>query len=674
MKKVNLFIGLLFCTLTLCAIERPQLRCLQVDGAGDVTLSWVLPTDVVDFNRYEIYFTSDLATPFTMVGQIFNSSTTTYTHVGADAINLPHLYYYIKVFSTGNNLISDTLCTIEFYLSNFGNGLAILNWDSPITPVLPSYSTTYDIFKEYPAGVWTNIASESQLIHRDTIDVCNATIAYRIELSDASGCHNVSRAQSDIFADRFAPAILQIDSVSVDYNTSRINIGWIPSPAPDASAYIIYHFENNLWVPIDTVWGHQNTSWTDMNNLSDTPQQYRIAALDSCMNSSPMSDPQHQIRIFANYDLCRREATLTWEEYENMFPNIEKYDIYFSENGGPLQFAGSVDANTFSYTIGNLVPLSTYDCIVKAVNVGGSITASSTKTSFLFNSTNNQDFVYVCYVSVVDNKQIEVKVFTGTTILFTKVHLYRSVGDAAHFAHYAVSNFNGTDTYLFTDENVDINKQLYYYRASIENECQVETALSNISHNILLTGETIDDLKQNDLHWTAYIGWQGNVAGYSLFRQTEIESSATLIWGGNTVDTLHSDDVSLLRTEGEKFSYYVEADENMNAYGMNEKSRSNVLVLNQLPTSYIPNAFCPGDRGENTVFLPVHSFVTTQNYNFYIYSREGYLLFHTTDPNMGWNGTYKGIIMPMGVYIYKITYIYDDEVPVELVGTVTLIQ
>lgn len=667
---------ILFCfhSLALLAIEPPQLRCLSVNVGGDVTLTWLQPADIVDFERYEIYSTDDLATPFTLITQVFNANTITYTHVGADAVNNAHVYYYMKVFSTNGSFTSDTLATIELYLSNFGNGVAVMNWNAPILPLLPSFSNNYEVFKEYPTGTWSLIGTSPNLLFRDTIDVCSATIGYRVELADASGCQNVSRIQSDVFSDRTAPGILQIDSVSVNYNTSQVHLGWSTSPNPDASGYIIYHFENNLWVPIDTVWGHNNNSWIDALNGSDVPQQYRIAVLDSCMNSSPMSEAQHQIRLQSTYDLCRREATLTWDAYDNMFPDIEKYEIYFAENGGALQFAGTVDDHTHTFVLSNLVPLSTYDCIVKAVNVGETVSASSTKVSFLFNSTNNRDFVYICYVSVVNNASIEVKVFTGTTILFTKVHLYRSVGDAAHFVHYATAQFDGTDTYLFTDENVEVGRQLYYYRASIENECQVETALSNVSHNILLTGEALKGVNINSLHWTSYGGWQGNVSAYSLFRCTEVEPAFVSVWGGNSVDTLHNDDVAYLRTSGEKFSYYVEAQENMNAYGLNEKSVSNTFTLKQLPITYIPNAFCPGDRGGNTVFLPVHSFVTTENYNFYIYSRDGYLLFHTTNPNEGWDGIYNGKIMPLGVYIYKITYIYNDEVPVELVGTVTAVR
>ena len=107
---------------------------------------------------------------------------------------------------------------------------------------------------------------------------------------------------------------------------------------------------------------------------------------------------------------------------------------------------------------------------MRAVNSDGDITASSIKADFVFSSADNMDFVYVRSVSVNETSDaIVVTAYTGPTVNFTKVHLYRSVGDDAHFAKYQTLSYNGTDTYMFTDANVDCNQQLYYYKATIEN-------------------------------------------------------------------------------------------------------------------------------------------------------------------------------------------------------------
>lgn len=655
------------------AIEAPQLRCVNVDANGNVTITWIAPNSTADFNRYVIYYSAD-GTTYSQLGQINNALTTTYTHTGANALNNPRIFYYITACSLTECAFSDTLSTLDFTLANQGNGLAVLNWGSAHEPDLPTFAPQYEIFREYPAGVWTRQGSTHQLIYRDTIDICESQLGYRVELADGSGCRNVSRIQSDIFSDMTAPDIPQLDSVSVIYQDSRIQLGWEQAFSPDVFAYIIYHLENGLWIPADTVYGIDNTTWTDVVNPSNAEQQYRVAALDSCMNSSAMSSPQHNIRLFADYDLCRREAYLNWEEYEGMPLEVENYQIFYAENGGPLTYAGQTAGDTRTFTLSSLVPQSTYDCIVRAVNYGGNVTAASTKCTFLFNSADNHDFVYIRYVSAVNNRDLEIKVSTGTTVAFSRVHLYRSVGDDQHFVHIADVGNDGTDTYIFVDSSkLRIDRELYFYRASIENECDVEVMQSNISHNILLKGSHNDEIRYNYLDWNFYDGWEGGVQGYQLYRKSESGSEFESVGGYMSTD-MFTDDVSGLRKEGEGQSYYIEAEETADSYGFMEKSRSNTIILKQLPQTYIPNAFCPRTGGVNSVFLPIHSFVTLENYNMYIYSREGQLVFHTTDPYLGWNGGYNGNLMPAGCYVYKITYTYGLDGEYEAVGTVTLIR
>ena len=671
MKRFLLLVWLWTAWSLLWAIDPPQLRCLAVDATGAVTLTWLPPANTAGFTMYEVFYSTDGNT-FTSVGQVTNANTGTFVHTSADAINNAWCLYYVTAVAGAQSASSDTLAPIELYLTN-GNGNAVLTWDAPHAPALPTYSGVYDIVREYPATVWTAIGTTPALVYRDVIDVCEATIGYRVELADASGCRNVSRPLYDILSDRTAPDIPQLDSVSVDFQTSRIRLGWERSGNEDVFAYIIYHFENGLWVPIDTVWDIDNTSWEDLTNASDVQHQYRIAALDSCMNSSPMSDPQHNILCNATYDLCRREAYISWDEYENLPPDIESYRIFFSENGGNLQFAGEVPANVRTFMLEQLVPQSSYRVIVRAVNLGGNITAASRQCSFVFNSADNNDFVYIRYVSVVDNAKIEIKVWTGATVSFSQVHLYRSVGDDQHFVPLASQGHNGTDTYVFEDDAVTVDRMVYYYRATIENNCDVETYTSNVAHNILLQGERFRDSRRNRLAWSLYGDWEGGTDRYELYRKTEAGGAFVSV-GGSMSSTEYEDDVTELRCEGETFSYYVEALEMSDSYGFMEKSRSNTVELKQLPLTYIPNAFCPTRPTQNNVFLPVNSFVTMENYNMYIYSREGNLLFHSARPEVGWDGRYNGKILPGGCYIYKITYTYGTDGVYEAVGTVTLVR
>ncbi len=69
---------------------------------------------------------------------------------------------------------------------------------------------------------------------------------------------------------------------------------------------------------------------------------------------------------------------------------------------------------------------------------------------------------------------------------------------------------------------------------------------------------------------------------------------------------------------------------------------------------YVPNAFTPNNNGLNEVFLP--SITGAREYQLDIYDRWGGKVFSSSDPNMGWNGTFMGKDCPAGCYAYSLHY------------------
>ena len=57
-----------------------------------------------------------------------------------------------------------------------------------------------------------------------------------------------------------------------------------------------------------------------------------------------------------------------------------------------------------------------------------------------------------------------------------------------------------------------------------------------------------------------------------------------------------------------------------------------------------------------------------------IYNRWGQLLFETTDPNVGWDGTYKGVPQEQEVYIYYLDALLETGEAVTDKGNITLIR
>ncbi|MCA6362901.1 MAG: gliding motility-associated C-terminal domain-containing protein [Bacteroidetes bacterium] len=91
-------------------------------------------------------------------------------------------------------------------------------------------------------------------------------------------------------------------------------------------------------------------------------------------------------------------------------------------------------------------------------------------------------------------------------------------------------------------------------------------------------------------------------------------------------------------------------------------------------TLYIPNTFTPGGDGKNEIFIPVGENISTENYLFRIYNRWGEMLFETTSPATGWDGTYKGSKVQIDTYVWTLQYADASNRTRQAVGHVNVIR
>ncbi|MEI6947696.1 gliding motility-associated C-terminal domain-containing protein [Paraflavisolibacter sp. H34] len=68
---------------------------------------------------------------------------------------------------------------------------------------------------------------------------------------------------------------------------------------------------------------------------------------------------------------------------------------------------------------------------------------------------------------------------------------------------------------------------------------------------------------------------------------------------------------------------------------------------------YLPNAFTPNHDGKNDCF-GVRPWAGVQEFSMSLYNRWGQLVFSTNDPRQCWDGTFKGMEQPSGVFVYLI--------------------
>lgn len=88
----------------------------------------------------------------------------------------------------------------------------------------------------------------------------------------------------------------------------------------------------------------------------------------------------------------------------------------------------------------------------------------------------------------------------------------------------------------------------------------------------------------------------------------------------------------------------------------------------------VSNGFTPNNDGKNDCF-GVRYWGISSDFEFSIYNRWGELIFQTRDSQKCWDGTYKGMKQPPGVYVYQVkTKSPCSPVPVYRKGTVALIR
>ncbi len=112
-------------------------------------------------------------------------------------------------------------------------------------------------------------------------------------------------------------------------------------------------------------------------------------------------------------------------------------------------------------------------------------------------------------------------------------------------------------------------------------------------------------------------------------------------------------------------------------YGMSEfgclDSATIIVGLDYVEPDCVPSGFTPNGDGLNDYFHVVnlrHQRLVDMR----VYNRWGVEVFHTINPEIGWDGTYEGVPQDMGVYTYVIILAHSDGTEHEITGTVTLLR
>ncbi|MBL7903217.1 MAG: gliding motility-associated C-terminal domain-containing protein [Bacteroidia bacterium] len=667
--KTVLFILLLITSQLNAQLNPPELRCLEVLNNGQVKLTWISPQDPNNqFFAYKIYSANSATGSFSLAGTVGALATNTFVHTG-DATGTS-LYYYVNTqFGSGGtntSANSDTLRTIFLNLIPGAVDLKLI-YNQLTQPKLPSSSSTFTIQKEYPMGTWSLFGTSQALVYQDTISVCGDSLAYVVQLPDASGCISISNIQRGKFFDQKPPNQPYVDSISVMPNGQTV-LAWRIPRDEDINLYSILQFTQGINTYIDTVPGRNSTVYTyTATTATSTNIQLYVAARDSCGNISTFDDQPTTINLVAEYDVCAYKTTLYWNAYKSMPSGVKEYWIYHAVNGIGYQKIGSTTETKFTHF--NAQPGQNLCYFIRAVNNAGNITASSNRHCFFSKQVKAAAYVYIKKASVSGNHAMQLELLLDTSVASQGIELTRSE-DGNNFSTLAFIPYNQTRHYSYSDTNAEVNNRAYYYKAIVRDSCGNERTLSPITRSCFLNVKQDKDLLfTQHLTWNAYQGYGGGLSGYYIYRIVNQVDNTTPIGFTDVFTTSFTDQLEDEAPEGTQIDYRVEAIEGINnPFGLREKSFSNSVPVYVEGRIFVPNAFAP--EGSNKIWLPVTHFVDKNEYHVQVFDRWGHKVFETNRDDEGWDGGNNSF----GIYVYLISYKNARGEYLETKGYVTLIR
>jgi gliding motility-associated-like protein len=626
---------------------------------GNIEITWNKVNDPTGiFNSYKVNIVSGSTS--IQVQTISNINQLSYVHLGINGHLASFSYIIGTTCSSSITNFSDTISSIKLTVNNPNNGLAILNWNKIFKPTnKATASNWYKIYQEYPAGIWTLIDSTlyGNEFYRDTITICNDSINYRVTNANTN-CISVSSVDGSNFKDVLPPTPPTIKSVSIDTNTNQATISWNIGYPFDTEAYIILQFIGSSWQPIDTVWGINNTTYTNLvSQASSTSECYGIAAFDSCWygiplspNTSAMGISHCSILLQNNYDACNKTVDLNWNAYTIWNSGVDKYEIFEEVNGALPTSIGTT--TTTSFQVNNVSPNSNYCYTVRAISGDFKDTSLSNKNCVITTYPFISDTNYIQTATVINDDRIDLRIFTPTYNTISGYNIERSENGSGFVKIGFAPNISSP--ILYSDNSINTTLNNFTYRAIAIDSCNnITSKISNISETIFLQVSATG--YNNTLNWSTYSIWGGGIVNYNIYRKLG-DNPGVLIATVTAIDYQYSDDISSFYASSDdgKFCYYIEANENLNIYGIAEQSYSNTVCVTPEHLIFVPNTFTPNDDGLNDTFKPTIGFANYTTYTMQIFNRMGHEIFKTHDINEGWDGTYKEELQQNNMFIYQV--------------------
>ncbi len=494
---------------------------------------------------------------------------------------------------------------------------------------------------------------------------------YRVMLivHDLEGCVDSIQYDSVFGVKGNEPPIgSKLQMVTVE-NDKRLLIKWYKCPSLFFSDYKL--FRSAIGQSENLIFSDSNVNllqFTDSIsiNVHAIPYRYKLIASEICV--LPKIFELHNSIFLQAEKLGSNTVSLKWNRYQAWKGHVS-YSVQRSNNGG-IGYK-SVGKITDSFFVDKRVCDSNYTYRIVASDVTGIFTSTSNTTTL------HPDFVYyrnasnIRSVSVVNNDKF---LITYDTTLFSfRSERYIVLQTNPNYKFWYEARSSIADTAIISKATIDRVSRFAVVR---EDFCHYLSDTGIWGHNIYLKARLFGD--SSYLNWNSYQRPKQGVKNYIL----QLLDNNTGRY--KTLAILSSNDTDYLDARGhdlfeEKLCYRIAA---ITLDYPKDTSFSNQACVVLPAMVFIPNSFTPNDDGKNDIFRPVISYVFgvkpqvgETEYTLTIYNRWGEQIYETHDPREGWDGTYRGVEVGTGVYVYTVKATpYNLDVPIERSGLVMLLR
>ncbi len=538
--------------------------------------------------------------------------------------------------------------------------IATLFWQ-PTTDVCKSF-TQYHIYSSENGGPWKKEKSITDLSKTEcSLLLSDPGADWKFKIVTYLACNGVDSFESAAQSiDNNKPQQIEIDSVSFDYLTQKVMLGWKSNPAKDTKGYRIYEYKNSVYNKIvdEPLTRHILGAYGVANQA-----EFSLATYDSCDLFAPINASHKPVYLSGNIDSCKRTISFTWNLYSGPSWNLSKQSLILDKNNTGFTLHSQIPAGTTSFSLSDIVLGDNLCYYIRSENLSTKATSSSNTVCFKTRKLRIPEVHYISNVSVVDN-QIELSINVDEKADTDSILIERSENNGAFISYLKTPLIPGLKEYSLLDPNAKVNLYSYAYKAKALDKCHETSAVSNTAKSILLSKAFLIDNKYQ-LSWNLYKWWTDGVASQELETSTDRFTWNKLL----NFDTLINSTVYTadeLTSDSLCFRILNRGNNPM------AKSLSNIQCIYAITDFYIPGTLNP--YSQNNILKVYGKGLDEDRGKIEVFNRWGEKIFETHKVTVGWDGKLDNEFAQMGSYIYK-AYFYDQRNNFYLkTGTVFIIK